>query len=49
VTSALVPAFLFAAFGVGAALRYRARRRFQSLKISGGRKALALYLADRGP
>jgi hypothetical protein len=49
VVAALLPAFAVAAVGVGAALRYRARRRYAKLRISGGRKALVLYLADRGP
>ena len=47
--STLLPAVLLAGLGVAAAFRYLARRRFSRMKVSGGRKALALYLADRGP
>jgi hypothetical protein len=47
--SALVPAVVvLAALAIPAALRLRARRRVARLKISGGRKALVLYLAERG-
>ncbi len=46
--AALVPVVLLVAIAVPAALRYRARRRIERLKISGGRKALVLYLAERG-
>jgi hypothetical protein len=46
--AALVPAVVLVALAIPAALRYRARRRIARLKISGGRKALVLYLADRG-
>jgi hypothetical protein len=46
--AALVPAVLLVAIAVPAALRYRARRRLARLRISGGRKALVLYLAERG-
>jgi hypothetical protein len=46
--AALFPVVLLVAIAVPAALRYRARRRIERLKISGGRKALVLYLAERG-
>lgn len=46
--STLLPAVLLAGLGVAAAFRYRARRRFSRMKVSGGRKALVLYLADKG-
>jgi hypothetical protein len=46
--AALVPAVVLVAIAVPAALRYRARRRLARLRISGGRKALVLYLAERG-
>jgi hypothetical protein len=47
--STLVPAaVVLAVVAVTAALRLRARRRVARLKISGGRKALVLYLAERG-
>ncbi len=47
---ALVPVVLVVVVAVAlpAALRYRARRRLARLNISGGRKALVLYLAERG-
>jgi hypothetical protein len=48
VSALVVPAVVLAALAVPAALRYRARRRIARLKISGGRKALVLYLAERG-
>jgi len=48
VVSALFPALLLAGAGVFAALRYRNRRRIARMRLSGGRKALVLYLADRG-
>jgi hypothetical protein len=44
---ALVPVVLLAV-ALPAALRFRARRRLAKLNISGGRKALVLYLAERG-
>jgi hypothetical protein len=47
--SALLPAFVLAGIGLAAGYRYLARRRVSKLRLSGGRKALALYLADRGP
>lgn len=47
--STLVPVVVvLAAVAISAALRLRARRRVARLKISGGRKALVLYLAERG-
>ena len=46
--STLLPAVLLAGLGVAAAFRYRARRRFSRIKVSGGRKALVLYLAEKG-
>ncbi len=45
--SALFPALVFAAFAVATTFRIRARRRFEKLKLSGGRKALVLNLVDR--
>ncbi len=43
----LFPAVVLAAAAVVAAYRFRARRRFEKLKVSGGRKALVLNLVDR--
>jgi hypothetical protein len=48
VVSALFPALVLAGAGVVAAVRYRNRRRLARMRLSGGRKALVLYLADRG-
>ena len=48
VVSALLPAFVLAGIAVAAAHRYRTRRRISRMRLSGGRKALVLYLADRG-
>jgi hypothetical protein len=47
--SALVPAAVLVVLAIPAVLRFRARRRAARLKLSGGHKALVLYLADRGP
>jgi hypothetical protein len=44
----LVPAAVLVAIAIPAVLRFRARRRLARLNISGGRKALVLYLAERG-
>ena len=46
--SALLPAFVLAGIGLAALHRYRTRRRISRMRLSGGRKALVLYLADRG-
>lgn len=46
--TALFPAFVVAGVGLVAVFRYRNRRRLAKLRLSGGRKALVLYLADRG-
>ncbi len=46
--TALFPALVLAGAGVVAAVRYRNRRRLSKMRLSGGRKALVLYLADRG-
>jgi hypothetical protein len=49
VSFALLPVFLCAfAIAVGAAMRLRAKRRYQRLKITGGRKSLVRNLFDRG-
>lgn len=45
---ALVPVAVLVAVAIPAALRFRARRRLAKMNISGGRKALVLYLAERG-
>ncbi len=46
--TALFPALVAAGAVVVAAVRYRNRRRLSKMRLSGGRKALVLYLADRG-
>ena len=46
--SALLPAFVLVGIGLAAVHRYRTRRRISRMRLSGGRKALVLYLADRG-
>ena len=46
--TALFPALVLASAGVVALLRHRSRRRIARMRLSGGRKALALYLAERG-
>lgn len=46
--SKLFPALVVAGVGLAAAWRWRSRRRLARMRLSGGRKALALYLADRG-
>jgi hypothetical protein len=44
----ILPILLVAAAAVGVfAYKRRERRRWESRKLSGGRKALALWLADR--
>jgi predicted membrane-bound mannosyltransferase len=45
--TALFPALVLAGVGVVAVFRYRNRRRIARMRLSGGRKALALYLAER--
>lgn len=47
--SALFPALVVAGVLVLVGHRHLSRRRAARLRLSGGRKALALYLADRGP
>ncbi len=46
-SSALVPGLVVVVLAVAAALRFRARRRYERLRVSGGRKALVLNLVDR--
>jgi hypothetical protein len=46
--TALFPALVLAGVGVVAVVRFRNRRRLARMRLSGGRKALALYLAERG-
>jgi len=49
VSFALLPVFLcVVAIAVGTAMRLRAKRRYQRLKITGGRKSLVRNLFDRG-
>jgi hypothetical protein len=48
VLSKLFPAFVVVGVGLAAAWRWQSRRRLSRMRLSGGRKALALYLADRG-
>jgi hypothetical protein len=48
VLSALLPALVLAAVAVAGATRYVQRRRLARMKISGGRKSLALNLMERG-
>lgn len=43
----LFPALVLAAATAVAAYRFRVRRRFEKLKVSGGKKALFLNLMDR--
>ncbi len=45
--AALFPAVVLAAVAVFASVRFQARRRYERLKVSGGRKALVLNLMDR--
>ena len=47
--SALFPALVVAGALVLVGYRHLSRRRIARLRLSGGKKALALYLADRGP
>jgi hypothetical protein len=49
VLSALLPALVLASVLVLVCSRHLSRRRAARLRLSGGRKALAMYLADRGP
>jgi hypothetical protein len=46
--SVLFPALALAGVGVVAVVRFRNRRRLARMRLSGGRKALVLYLAERG-
>jgi hypothetical protein len=49
VSFALLPVFLCVlAIAVGAATRLRAKRRYQRLKLTGGRKSLVRNLFDQG-
>ncbi len=45
--SVLFPAFVVAAIAIFTTYRIHVRRRFEKLKVSGGRKALAHNLVDR--
>jgi hypothetical protein len=49
VLSTLLPALVAAGVLVLVGSRHLSRRRIARQRLSGGRKALALYLADRGP
>jgi hypothetical protein len=46
-SAALVPGLVFVVVATVVGVRYRARRRFERLRVSGGRKALVLNLVDR--